>query len=72
MPKPPKSPPSSDIEGVDRDWRIGLPSPDPEPNPGEQLEEARRHSIGLPGTGESEQDIATKKAGKTQRRPRSD
>jgi hypothetical protein len=51
MPKPPKTPPSSDIEGVDQDWRTGLPDRNAKADPGKQLENARKQSIGRPDSG---------------------
>jgi hypothetical protein len=48
MAKPPPTPPSSDIDGVDRDMRPGLVSRDPTPNPGELLDNARKQSAGRP------------------------
>jgi hypothetical protein len=48
MAKPPPTPPSSDIEGVDRDWRPGLHSTDSEHDPGSQIEHAREESVGRP------------------------
>ncbi len=48
MAKPPPTPPSSDIEGVDRDYRISLPSGQGEPDPGQQLVDAAEQSVGRP------------------------
>ena len=48
MPKPPKATPSSDIEGVDRDMRPGLPSRDPHGQPAAQLRDARRAEVARP------------------------
>ena len=48
MSKPPETPPSSDIEGVNRDARVGTPSKRPEPNAGEQIKTAQDESKGRP------------------------
>lgn len=48
MAKPPKATPNSDIDGVDRDYRPGLHATHPEPDPGAQLEAARKLSKGRP------------------------
>jgi len=48
MPKPPKTPPHSDIEGVNRDARAGTPSKSPHPDPGAAIEHARDQSKGRP------------------------
>jgi hypothetical protein len=48
MPKPPTSPPSSDIEGVTRDWRPGLPSRDPEGQPAAEVQDARADDAARP------------------------
>jgi len=48
MPKPPKSPPSSDIQGVDRD-RVHRLSPETfDAKAQEQLEAENRESVGRP------------------------
>lgn len=69
MAKPPKTPPSSDLEGVDRDLRPGVPSKAPSPDPGQMLKDAKDQSIGRPdGTppeGKSGADMAG--AGKRQK-----
>ncbi|HEX8446059.1 MAG TPA: hypothetical protein VF649_05535 [Sphingomonas sp.] len=39
MPKPPESPPSSDVTGVDRDMRISLPNRDPDLGTAKELED---------------------------------
>ena len=44
MPKPPKTTPHSDIEGVNRDARIGTPSKSPHPDPGTAVEHAQGES----------------------------
>jgi hypothetical protein len=48
MAKPPPATPSSDIEGVNRDARIGTPSRQPEPDPGAQLKRAQDESVARP------------------------
>ncbi len=48
MAKPPKTPPHSDIDGVNRDARVGTPSKSPHPDPGRALEEADAGSKGRP------------------------
>ena len=48
MAKPRKTPPSSDIEGVNRDARIGTPSKSDKPDPGAALNHAERESKGRP------------------------
>ena len=48
MPKPPKATPSSDIDGVDRDMRPGLPSRSPEGQPAEELSDARSGDAARP------------------------
>jgi hypothetical protein len=48
MPKPPKATPHSDIEGVNRDARIGTPSKSQHPDPGEAIDKAANHSKGRP------------------------
>ena len=44
MAKPPPSPPSSDIEGVNRDARVGSPHDQSQPDPGAQIDHARDES----------------------------
>ena len=44
MPKPPKATPHSDIEGVNRDARIGTPSRSPRPDPGAAVDHAKDQS----------------------------
>ncbi|MBW8910653.1 MAG: hypothetical protein JF564_01865 [Sphingomonas sp.] len=54
MAKPSDGTPNSDIDGVDRDRRPGLPPTDPDrdaPQPGEELERARLESKGRPDSG---------------------
>lgn len=55
MAKPSEGTPNSDIDGVDRDRRPGLPPTDPgrdaTSQPGEDLERARRQSKGRPDSG---------------------
>ena len=48
MAKPPPTPPSSDIEGVNRDARVGTPSKSNKPDPGAALHHAERESKGRP------------------------
>ena len=48
MANPPKAPPSSDIEGVNRDARIGTPSKAPHPDPGAAIDHAEKESTGRP------------------------
>jgi hypothetical protein len=48
MAEPPKTPPSSDIDGVNMDARIGRPSKRTKPDPGKQLKQAADESIGRP------------------------
>jgi len=48
MPKPPETPPHSDIEGVNRDARAGTPSKSPHPDPGAAIEHARHESKARP------------------------
>jgi hypothetical protein len=48
MPKPPETQPHSDIEGVNRDARIGTPSKSPHPNPGAAIDQAQEESKGRP------------------------
>ena len=48
MSKPPKTPPHSDIDGVNRDARVGTPSRDPQPDPGKALDHAEKESRGRP------------------------
>jgi hypothetical protein len=48
MPKPPKATPHSDIEGVNRDARIGTPSKSPHPDPGAAVDHAKGESKGRP------------------------
>jgi hypothetical protein len=48
MAKPPETPPHSDIEGVNRDARIGTPSKSSQPEPGSAIDNAGRESSGRP------------------------
>ena len=48
MPKPPKATPHSDIDGVNRDARVGTPSKSPRPEPGSALDRAESDSKGRP------------------------
>ena len=63
MAKPPATPPSSDIQGVNRDMRAGG-SPDPHPDPAGAVQGAKEGSAARPdetdppeqGTGEGRGD----------------
>jgi hypothetical protein len=48
MAKPPETPPSSDIDGVNMDARVGRPSKTPQPDPGAALDKAQDESKGKP------------------------
>ena len=48
MPKPPETPPHSDIDGVNRDARVGTPSRTPQPEPGSALRHAEQEGKGRP------------------------
>ena len=48
MAKPPETPPHSDLEGVNRDARVGTPSKSPQPDSGAALDDADRQSAGRP------------------------
>lgn len=48
MAKPPETPPSSDIDGVNRDARVGTPAKSPHPDPGASLDHAADQSKGRP------------------------
>ncbi len=48
MAKPPEAPPHSDIEGVNRDARVGTPSRRDKPDPGAALDHAQKQSKGRP------------------------
>ena len=48
MAKPPETPPHSDIDGVNRDARVGTPSRTPAPDPGAALRHAEDESTGRP------------------------
>ena len=48
MAQPPKTPPHSDIEGVNRDARIGTPRKDDHPSPGSELQHAGDENKGRP------------------------
>lgn len=52
MAKPPETQPHSDIEGVNRDARVGTPSKSPRPDPGAAIEHARDQSKARPKQGE--------------------
>ena len=48
MAEPPKTPPHSDIEGVNRDARAGRKPDAPHPDPGGVLHGAKKHSTARP------------------------
>jgi hypothetical protein len=48
MAKPPETQPHSDIDGVNRDARVGTPSRSPKPNPGAALDHADKQSAARP------------------------
>lgn len=48
MPKPPEATPHSDIEGVNRDARIGTPCKSPDPDPGAAIDHAQTQSKARP------------------------
>lgn len=48
MANPPDAQPSSDIEGVNRDARIGKPSENPHPDPGTAIDNAKSESSARP------------------------
>ena len=48
MARPPAATPHSDIEGVNRDARIGTPSKEPQPEPAGTLKQAKDESKGRP------------------------
>jgi hypothetical protein len=48
MAKPPETPPSSDIEGVNRDARVGTPSKSQHPDPGGAIDNAGKQSTARP------------------------
>ncbi len=52
MAKPPPATPSSDIEGVNRDGRVGTPSRDSSKDPGSQIGHAKDESKGRPTASE--------------------
>ncbi|MDO6412759.1 hypothetical protein Q4F19_00025 [Sphingomonas sp. BIUV-7] len=51
MAKPPETPPHSDIEGVNRDARVGTPTRDKQPDPGAAMNHADDESKGRPEGG---------------------
>ena len=53
MAKPPPSGPHSDIQGVNMDARVGVPSREPRQGSAEELEEADAQSVGQPDEGET-------------------
>ena len=48
MAKPPETPQHSDIDGVNRDARVGTPSRSQSPDPGAALRDAEDESKGRP------------------------
>jgi hypothetical protein len=48
MPKPPETPPHSDIDGVNRDARTGKPSTASRPDPGAALRDAETEGKARP------------------------
>lgn len=48
MPKPPETPPHSDIDGVNRDARAGKPSGSSHPDPGAALDHAQKEGKARP------------------------
>ncbi len=52
MAKPPTSPPSSDLDGVDRDEVSNVDAAIESGQDGEDLERARKNSVGKPTGGE--------------------
>jgi len=48
MAKPPKATPHSDIDGVNRDARVGTPSKSQDPEPGSALNHAKEESKARP------------------------
>jgi hypothetical protein len=52
MAKPPPSGPHSDIDGVNRDARIGVPNRDPAKGTAKEVDEADTQSVGRPDEGE--------------------
>ena len=56
MAKPPATPPSSDIEGVNRDARVGSPAASSKPDPGAALDHAKQHGTARPKGGEPQQE----------------
>ena len=48
MAKPPETPPHSDLEGVNRDARVGTPSKASHPDAGAALDHARDQSSARP------------------------
>ena len=50
MAKPPPTPPHSDIDGVNKDARVGEPSKNPHPEPGSALDHADEESKARPET----------------------
>lgn len=59
MPKPPPSPPPSDIEGVDRDWRPGIASEEEKPHSTETLKNAKNDSTARPEETKQDPDNAS-------------
>lgn len=55
MAEPPKSPPSSDIEGVNRDARAGQVMDKTHPDPGGAIQNAKAESKAKPDEGKPEE-----------------
>ncbi len=51
MSKPPPSGPHSDIDGVNRDARVGTPTNNPHPEPGSSLRDSKEQGKGRPVPG---------------------
>lgn len=56
MTKPPSSPPHSDIDGVNRDARVGAPNRDPKKGTAADVDHARKQSIGRPEGGDGKEE----------------
>lgn len=48
MANPPETPPHSDLDGVNRDARVGTPSKSSHPEPGSTLDNAKDEGKGRP------------------------
>ena len=56
MAKPPETPPNSDIDGVNRDARVGTPSRGQKPDPGAAIDHADKESKARPEGGRQAED----------------